>query len=114
MRSRSRERKTITAMISLYCRQQHASAGTLCAECAALADYAAQRLEKCPFGDEKPTCAKCPIHCYKPERRAQVREVMRYAGPRLLRRRPLLAIRHLLAERKPAPEAPRRQSQKQP
>jgi len=114
VRSRSRERKTITAMIALYCRQQHASAGEFCADCAALADYAAQRLEKCPFGDDKPTCAKCPIHCYKPERRAQVREVMHYAGPRLLRRRPLLAIHHLLADRKPAPELPRRQNREQP
>ena len=112
MRSRNRltrERKTITAMIALYCRERHASGRELCAQCAALADYAAERLEKCPFGDEKPTCAKCPVHCYKPACRAQVQEVMRFAGPRLLLRRPVLSIRHLLAERKPVPELPRRQ-----
>jgi hypothetical protein len=108
-----RERKTITTMIGLYCRQQHASAGQLCAECAALADYAAQRLEKCPFGDEKPTCAQCPIHCYKPACRARVQEVMRFAGPRLLLRRPVLTIRHLLDERKNPPELPSRQNRKQ-
>ena len=105
---RTRERKTIEAMIALYCRRQHASKGGLCIECAALADYARQRLEKCPFGDQKPTCATCPIHCYKPACRAQVREVMRYAGPRLLVRRPVLTIRHLLDERKAVPEPKRR------
>jgi hypothetical protein len=110
----TRERKTITAMIALYCREQHGPARELCTECAALADYAAQRLEKCPFGDEKPTCAKCPVHCYKPACRAQVQEVMRFAGPRLLLRRPVLTIRHLLEERRTAPEAPRRQNQKLP
>ena len=103
-----REWKTIEAMIALYCRDQHAANGQLCAECAELTSYARQRLEKCPFGDDKPTCVKCPIHCYKPVCREQVREVMRYAGPRLLLRRPILTIRHLLDERKPAPPLPRR------
>jgi Nitrous oxide-stimulated promoter len=107
-RRRKQERKTIEAMIALYCRRQHASGGDLCPECAALADYARQRLEKCPFGDQKPTCATCPIHCYKPACRAQVREVMRYAGPRLLLRRPVLTIRHLLVERTAAPKLRRR------
>ena len=105
---RKRERKTIEAMIALYCRKHHAVEGALCAECAALTDYARQRLEKCPFGDQKPTCATCPIHCYKPACRAQVQEVMRYAGPRLLLRRPVLTIRHLIDERKAVPALKRR------
>jgi hypothetical protein len=104
----AREWNTIEAMIALYCREHHATCGQLCPECGDLRDYARQRLEKCPFGEQKPTCAKCPIHCYKPACREQVREVMRYAGPRLLMRRPILTIRHLLDERKPAPEVPRR------
>jgi len=104
---RKRERKTIESMVALYCKKHHAAEDALCAECSALTDYARQRLEKCPFGDEKPTCATCPIHCYKPACREQVREVMRYAGPRLLLRRPLLTIRHMLEDRKPAPELKR-------
>ena len=104
---RQREWKTIEAMIVLYCRDQHASSGQLCPACTELTSYARQRLEKCPYGDEKPTCAKCPVHCYKPACREQVREVMRYAGPRLLLRRPILTIRHLLDERQPPPELPR-------
>jgi len=107
---RERERQTIEAMIAIYCRDHHHPDGELCDDCAALADYARQRLLKCPFADEKPTCVKCPIHCYKPACREQVREVMRYAGPRMLWRRPILAIRHLIDERKPTPERPQRRS----
>jgi hypothetical protein len=109
-----RERKTIEAMIALFCCDQHGSKGGLCSECAALAVYARQRLEKCPFQDDKPTCAKCPIHCYKPAARRQIQAVMRYAGPRMLLRRPLLAIGHLLHERKPTPKPPPRGTGKRP
>jgi len=34
--------------------------------------------------------------CYKPARKAQAREIMRYAGPKMLLRHPLLAIAHQL------------------
>lgn len=105
---REREWRTIEAMIDLFCRDQHGPRSGLCPECADLAAYARQRLEKCPFEDEKPTCVKCPIHCYKPACREQVRQVMRYAGPRMLLHRPLLAIRHMLDEHKPAPARRRR------
>jgi hypothetical protein len=94
-RRMARERKTVEAMIGLYCRGQHGSNGQLCAECEALRDYARQRLEKCPFQAGKTTCAKCPVHCYKPEQRASIRAVMRYAGPRMLLRHPVLALCHL-------------------
>jgi hypothetical protein len=106
-KKRQREWATIDAMIALYCRDHHGPSDRLCVECADLTTYARQRLEKCPYGDEKPTCAKCPIHCYKPACREQVKEVMRYAGPRLLLRRPLTTIRHLLHDREKPPEVPR-------
>jgi hypothetical protein len=95
-RRMARERETVEAMIGLYCHGQHGSNGQLCGECQALRDYAWQRLEKCPFEEGKTTCAKCPIHCYKPEQRASIRAVMRYAGPRMLLRHPVLALLHLL------------------
>jgi len=109
-RSIQRERKTIDAMIALFCHDQHASKGGLCVECAALAVYAWQRIECCPYGEDKPTCAKCPIHCYKPERREQIRGVMRYSGPRMLLHRPILTLGHMLEGRKAAPAPPRRRT----
>jgi hypothetical protein len=92
----TREARTVEAMVRLYCRAQHESNGALCAECAGLLDYAHARLEKCPFGEDKTTCLKCPVHCYKADMRGKVRAVMRYAGPRMLYQHPILAILHLL------------------
>lgn len=94
-----KEQQTIAAMIALYCRDLHKTRkGALCGSCADLLSYARSRLDKCPYAEDKPTCAKCPVHCYKPERRKQIQQVMRYAGPRMLRAHPFLAIRHLLKQ----------------
>jgi hypothetical protein len=91
-------------MIRLYCRDHHAPTEILCPDCAALSAYASGRLARCVYGEGKPTCAHCPIHCYRPEMRARIREVMRYAGPRMLLHHPVMAIRHLLdGRRKVAP-----------
>ncbi len=84
-------------MIGMYCRDHHGTAQhDLCGECGALHAYAMQRIDKCPFCLAKPTCANCPIHCYKPDRREEVRQVMRYAGPRMLKRHPVLAVLHTI------------------
>jgi len=94
-------------MVVMYCRHHHGGA-ELCDDCSDLADYADRKLDRCPYGGEKPACANCPIHCYRPEPRERMREVMRFAGPRMLWRHPYLAIRHLLDERKKAPELPKK------
>ena len=90
-------------MVAMYCKAHHRRGEGLCEECAGLLAYALERLGKCPFGAEKPTCAHCPIHCYKPERRQAAREVMRYAGPRMLWRHPFLALMHLIDGSRKAP-----------
>lgn len=91
------EYKTLSVMMALYCRKRHQTGGKeLCPSCAELLSYAKSCLDKCPFAADKPVCADCPVHCYKPVRRRQIQEVMRYAGPRMLRSHPLLALRHLL------------------
>ena len=92
-------------MIAIYCRARHGARGTLCAECQDLLDYAQSRLDRCPFGDRKPTCGRCPTHCYKPAMRIRVKEVMRLAGPRMFYRHPILALLHVfeaLRSQKPA------------
>jgi hypothetical protein len=83
-------------MIGLWCRARHKTKEPLCMDCAALLAYAATRLDKCPFGERKPVCSRCAVHCYKPAMRERVREVMRYAGPHLFWYHPLLAVHHLL------------------
>ncbi len=90
-------------MIGIYCRAHHSGTALPCPECQDLLQYATQRLSKCPFGEAKPACIHCPVHCYRATYRDRVRQVMRFAGPRMLLRHPILAIRHLMDERKPAP-----------
>ena len=93
------ERRTVAVMIEMYCRAHHTADG-LCPRCVALQDYALQRIARCPFGEEKPTCANCRVHCYRPEQRMQIKEVMRFSGPRMLLRHPVLALLHLADGRK--------------
>jgi len=97
----ARESVTIAHMVRLYCRRHHGRA--LCADCRQLTDYAQERLKRCPFQDGKTTCARCPVHCYRPEMRERVRTVMRYAGPRMIYHHPYLALRHLLDGRRKRP-----------
>jgi hypothetical protein len=107
----ARELKTIGVMLRIYCRDHHVAnardASGLCEECAGLFDYARKRLAGCPYGPDKPTCANCQIHCYGPRQREETRVMMRYAGPRMMWRHPVLAIAHVLDGKRPAPPKPR-------
>jgi hypothetical protein len=104
----ARELATLTAMFEIHCRDRHAGVGGLCDTCAGLLAYATRRLDRCVFGDAKPTCANCTVHCYAAAPREEVRVIMRYAGPRMMTRHPVLAVRHLLDGRRPAPALPSR------
>ena len=103
---RARALKTIEAMVRLYCRGHDHAGAPLCPECAGLLHYAARRLERCVFGDAKPNCAACVVHCYRADMREKIRAVMRWAGPRMLFRHPILTLSHMLAERRPVPTLP--------
>jgi hypothetical protein len=95
-----RERKTVSKMIRLHCKKKHDQKTGLCPQCTELKAYSHYRLDNCRHRDNKPTCNNCETHCYKPERREQILAVMRYSGPRLLFRHPVLTVRHLLDARK--------------
>lgn len=94
-----REWRTMQAMMVIYCKGHghvRTERNSLCAECTGFLDYAARRLEKCPYGPVKPTCAKCPVHCYKPQPREFARQMMRYSGPRMMLRHPWLSVMHFV------------------
>lgn len=108
---RARELKTINAMLHMYCRahahpRESAQGAALCASCGELQEYARRRLERCVFGDAKPTCTNCLVHCYSADMREQVRVVMRWAGPRMLLRHPILGILHIIDGKRPSPRLP--------
>ena len=91
-----------TELIQLYCHDKHKgrskNAKNMCSECQALDTYAQSRIRQCPFMTSKTFCSNCKVHCYDPEEREAIRQVMRYAGPRLLLKRPILVIHHMWLE----------------
>jgi hypothetical protein len=100
-----RELETIEAMTRIYCADHH-GAPHPCADCRALMTYASKRLALCTYGEDKPVCAKCQIHCYGKAMREKVRVVMRYSGPRMILRHPWLALMHVVDKRHVAPPKP--------
>jgi hypothetical protein len=80
--------------------------GSLCPDCQELQVYTDTRLAKCPYQEGKTTCVKCPTHCYNKHMKNKVQEVMRYAGPRMLHRHPVLALFHLFDGLKKTPSKP--------
>ena len=92
---RERERAVVTEMIAVFCHGHHGTHGSeLCPECSELADYAATRIKKCPFMATKSFCSQCRVHCYASAERARIKDVMRYAGPRMLVHHPVMTVRH--------------------
>lgn len=91
-----KEKKLIPVMIRKYCHAKHHTRGKeICPRCQELTDYALFRLERCPFKVHKKFCSFCKIHCYKPEMRNQIKEVMRWSGPRMIFVHPLYAFLHV-------------------
>lgn len=95
-----KEKATVEKMIHLYCEKKHNSSDNLlCTECQSLLQYSQQRLENCQFGEDKPTCRKCSVHCFRPTMRVEIRGVMRFSGPRLVFRAPVEWIKHRIHDR---------------
>ena len=93
-----KEKETVTKMIEVYCRKKHHHR-ELCEDCQDLKDYAMKRLSFCQFGEEKSFCSYCPVHCYKPDYRQKIKEVMRFSGPWMLLYHPILAVKHVWQEK---------------
>ena len=94
MGSINSEKIVISQMIRLYCKHK-LKLMEISTEHLELEAYAHKRLDGCKFGDNKPACKHCTIHCYRPDMRQKVREVMRWAAPRMILYNPIAAIKHL-------------------
>lgn len=99
-KKREREKVMASEMIALYCRNKHGKRKMLCPDCAALDSYARERSDRCPFMETKTFCSNCKVHCYKPEMREKIREVMRFSGPRMMFHHPVMVVRHVLETKK--------------
>lgn len=94
-----REQHTVEQMIRIYCRHKERNR-ELCHECQELLEYARVRLSKCPFGENKTSCRKCTVHCYRSDMKNRIKAVMRYSGPRMMIYHPVAALRHMISELK--------------
>lgn len=90
-----KEKQTVTFMIAFYCKHKH-NTNQLCNNCNLLTQYALKQLDNCKYGNNKTACRDCKTHCYKPEMRQKIREVMRYSGPRMIFYAPILTIKHFM------------------
>lgn len=97
---RRREKETVALMIGIYCRKKHGTKKGLCPRCRELLDYAAARSDRCPFMETKTFCSNCKVHCYRPDMRARIKEVMRFSGPRMIFYHPGMATRHMIESMK--------------
>jgi len=99
----TRESETVQSMLSIYCRYHHHLSVFDCHECSYLQNYALDRLQNCPYEAGKTSCKKCPIHCYRPGMKDEVRKVMRFSGPRMILRHPILTLFHFFDNRRKEP-----------
>lgn len=93
------EKKTIESMIDIYCKNKHfkkdrTTKYSRCPICAEMGTYAIHKIDTCKFKSSKPVCSKCSVKCYNSEHRDNIRQVMRYAGPRIILYHPLLLVRY--------------------
>ena len=96
-RKREREAQMVSQMIALWCRGHHG--GGHAVEQAGHdgpVRVKLARIEHCPHMGTKTFCSACPSHCYRPAMREKIREIMRWSGPRMIRHRPITAVRHAM------------------
>lgn len=102
-RKEMKDLKVLLQFTAVYCSEKHNETKTavstveadlqklplqkypVCTECRDFLLYAFERRLRCPLED-RPVCKHCPVHCYKPEYRKKVREIMRFSGQYLIRR----------------------------
>jgi len=84
-----KDAKILKKFVSVYCNKNHAdrekNESGYCDECFEVLNYALKRDEKCPL-DPKPKCKDCKIHCYKPEMRQKIKEIMKFSGIYFIKR----------------------------
>ncbi len=92
-----KDRKTLEAIGLIYCKAHHGGAkdaAGLCPSCRHTIEGTLERTASCPYGHEG-NCEDCDIHCQRGEARERIREIMRYAAPRMTFRHPIMTLGYL-------------------
>jgi len=110
----AKDLRTLSQFIGVYCDRRHGGAvrapvdldglgvaglglrrRPLCDGCSKLLTHSCVKRMRCPYR-HKPSCKRCPSHCYHPTYRGQIREVMRFSGRHLVLSGRLDLLFHLL------------------
>lgn len=83
-------------MIRLYCKLNHKTKELCNKDCTELNEYEQRKLNICPFGDNKPVCKDCTVHCYSTDRKENIKEIMRFPRPRMMLYHPIDFLKHLI------------------
>ncbi|MCD6580586.1 MAG: nitrous oxide-stimulated promoter family protein [Desulfuromusa sp.] len=110
-RKEKKDLKILALFTSVYCRDHHTAEikslsdlpeqlaslerYACCAPCREFLLYAIERRLNCPL-EERPVCKHCQVHCYRPDYREKVRDIMRYSGKTLIKRGRLDLLWHYL------------------
>ena len=93
-----RDRKTLEAIGCIYCHGTHSGmvrdANGLCPECRETVETTLQRTIVCPYGHVG-NCQDCTLHCQRGDAQRRIKEMMRYAAPRMAVRHPLMTAEYL-------------------
>ena len=93
----ARDRKVLEAMGRIFCKAHHSGEKdpcALCSLCHEIVEVTLVRTASCPYGHEG-NCQDCAIHCQRGEAQERIREIMRYAAPRMVLRHPLMTMEYL-------------------
>ena len=84
--------RILEKFIQVYCDTKHKDFEKtivnnldLCEECFETLNYSILRREFCSL-NPKPSCKNCDIHCYKPDQRQKIKNIMRYSGMHMIKR----------------------------
>ena len=94
-KQREMEKESFRLMTEIYCHGKHHSRkGELCPECCEFLEFAREKTDRCPFMETGTSCSKCKNHCYSGKWENYVKDIMRYAGPRMLLLHPEYSLLH--------------------
>ena len=84
--------RILKKFIQVYCDTKHKDSektkvkkSNFCEECFETLNYSIRRRENCSL-DPKPTCKNCEIHCYIPDQRQKIKDIMRHSGMHMIKR----------------------------
>lgn len=98
MEKLDKDRRTLEAIGSIYCRSNHGEAkrdaAGMCPECREAFEQTLDRASSCPYGHEG-NCQDCKTHCQRGEAQIRIKTIMRYAAPRMAFRHPIMTLEYM-------------------